>query len=120
MLLKKNGNSKISSGKSKIVSSKKNVPVSIYVTRFMDVIKPKKAYDVLCKFVASPDSFSDIEIATEISSLLTNSLIEVGKDDKNFEALDIAGQIGLLEKYVSGRMTKIQVRNFYCKLFDLR
>ena len=73
----------------------------------------------MCRFIREPDKFSDVEVATEISSLLTNSLIEVEKDENNFEALNIAGQIDLLEKYVSGLMTKMQVRDFYCKFFEI-
>lgn len=88
-----------------------------YVGRFIEKIRPKKVYDVLCKFVADEGEMSDIDVATEIASVLTHSLVAVSEDEAFFEALDVAGQITLLDRYVHGFATKAEVKSFYADVF---
>lgn len=88
------------------------------VKTFVEKIKKKKVYDILCAFVESPDSFSDLDVAAEISSFLTHSFLAVIEDERYFNALNVAGQIDLLNKYVNGFLTKEETRAFYGELFN--
>lgn len=97
---------------------KKNNKDNKLVVDFIEKIKPKKVYDILYNFFEDEDNLNYNEVAIEISSLLTHSLIAVEENDDYFDVLDIPGQIDLLEKYVNGKQTKKDVRKFYEKIFS--
>lgn len=88
------------------------------LVEFVEKIKPKKVYDILYSFFEDIDNLNYNEVAIEISSLLTHSLIAVEEDDCYFNILDIPGQIEILEKYINGERSKEEVREFYEKIFS--
>ena len=105
--------------KNNLKKSKINDNNKVLILTFMEKLKPKKAYDVLYDFIEDENKLNFNEVAIEISSLLTHSLIAVEEDDRYFDALDIPRQVEILEKYINGDCTKEEVRDFYETIFSV-
>lgn len=86
---------------------------SEFLSRFLEMIKPKKVYDELMLLFDS-ERFNELDLSIEVCSMLTHSFIAVEKISlQAYDFLRIEEQINLLNEVLRGEAGVEDVRAFY-------
>ena len=91
----------------------------------METVKSKflsnKKDKAFCKFLKKwfqGRPVTDVEVAKNITSMLTHSLIEMeGSGSPMFRALDIPFQASMINRFLEGGMSADELRELYYKRF---